>query len=84
MTGVTVDQGAARAIDRKIRLKPLGPMSESDGLTGQRIRAMIEAGVRTVSQGAGEVPPGIVNRLDKADTSHGLQSLQSVADLGAP
>jgi hypothetical protein len=27
---------------------------------------MIEAGVRTVTQGAGVVPPGIVPRLDKA------------------
>jgi hypothetical protein len=84
MTGVEVDQGAARSIDRKIRLKPLSPMTEGNGLTGQRMRAMIEAGVRTVAQGAGVVPPGIVHRLDKADTAQGLKSLQSVADLGAP
>lgn len=84
MTGVAVDQGAARSIDRKIRLNPLSPMNEGSGLTGQRIRAMIEAGLRTVTQGAGVVPPGIVHRVDKADTSAGLKSLQSVADLGAP
>lgn len=83
-TGVVVDQGAARAIDRKIRLKPLGPLSGGNGLTAQRMRAMIEAGVRTITQGAGVVPPGIVHRLDKADTAKGLASLQSVADLGAP
>lgn len=84
MTGVEVDQGAARSIDRKIRLKPISPMNEGNGLTGQRIRAMVEAGVRTVAQGAGVVPPGIVHRLDKADTAQGLKSLQSIADLGAP
>jgi hypothetical protein len=56
-TGVTVDQGAARGIDRKVRLNPLTPMSDRNGITGQRIRAMIEAGVRTVVQGAGMVPP---------------------------
>jgi hypothetical protein len=84
MTGVDVDQGAARSIDRRVRLNPLAPTREGDGVTGQRIRAMIEAGVRMVTQGAGVVPPGIVHRLDKADTSAGLTSLRSVADLGAP
>lgn len=84
MTGVTVDQGAARSIDRKFRLNPITPTNEGDGVTGKRIRAMIEAGVRTIEQGAGIVPPGIVHRLDKADTTQGQRSLQSIADLGAP
>ncbi|MGB6174999.1 MAG: hypothetical protein WBF43_01375, partial [Methylocella sp.] len=84
MIGVEVDQGAARAIDRRIRLKPLVPMSEGNGITWKRILAMIEAGARLVEQGAGVVPPGIVHRLDKADTAQGLESLQSAADLGAP
>lgn len=84
MTGVEVDQGAARSIDRKVRLKPLAPMNEDNGVTGQRIRAMIEAGVRSIEHGASNVPPGIVHRLDKADTAQGLKSLQSIADLGAP
>ena len=43
---------------------------------------MIEAGVRTVTQGAGVVPPGVVH--SKADTAQGLVSLQAIADLGAP
>lgn len=85
MTGVEVDQGAARSIDRRMRMKPLAPMNESgNGVTAQRIRAMIEAGVRTVQQGPGIVPPGIVHRLDKADTAEGTKSVQSIADLGAP
>jgi hypothetical protein len=85
MTGVSVDQGAARSIDRRMRMNPLSTMNNSgNGVTAQRIRAMIEAGVRTIAQGAGIVPPGIVHRLDKADTAKGLESLQSIADLGAP
>ncbi|MFQ3664655.1 MAG: hypothetical protein SNJ79_01270 [Sphingomonadaceae bacterium] len=84
ITGVEVDQGAARSIDRRMRLKPLTPMNEGNGVTAQRIRAMIEAGVRTVQQGPGIVPPGIVHRLDKADTAEGTKSVQSIADLGAP
>lgn len=84
MTGVEVDQGAARSIDRRMRLNPLTPMHEGNGVTAQCIRAMIEAGVRTVEKGPGIVPPGIVHRLDKADTVEGLKSVQSIADLGAP
>lgn len=83
-TNTAVDQGAARAIDRKIRLNPLAPMNEGNGVTGKRMRAMIETGVKLVQQGAGTVSSGIVHRLDKADTAQGLKSVQSVADLGTP
>ena len=83
-TGVSVDQGAARSIDRKFRLSPLTSVNEGNGVTAKRIRAMIEAGVQTIAQGAGTVPPGIVHRLDKVDTAQGTKSLQSIADLGAP
>ena len=83
-TGVEVDQGAARSIDRKIRLEPLAPMKEGNGITETRIRAMIEAGVRLVAEGGRRAPPSVVHRLDKADTAEGLKSLQSIADLGAP
>jgi len=84
ITGVEVDQGAARSIDRKMRLNPLSPIKERDNLTAQRIRAMVEAGVKTLAKGAATVPPGFVHRLDKADTAEGLKSVQSIADLGAP
>jgi len=84
MTGVVVDQGAARAIDRKIRLKPLTSINEEDSLTVQRIKAMVDAGIRTIGEGAGVVPPTIVHRLDKADTAHGFESLQSISNLGVP
>ena len=36
-TDVSVDQGAARTIDRRIRLAPLTPINEDTGITGQRI-----------------------------------------------
>jgi len=83
-TGVAIDQGAARAIDRRIRFNALTPLKEGNGVTVQRIRAMIEAGVETLLKGAGVVPPAIVHRLDKADTKEGLNSLQPIADLGVP
>ncbi len=84
MTETTVDQGAARAIDRNIRLNPLDSMSNSNSLTDQRICAMIDAGVRTLIQGAGTVAPGIIHRLEKVDTIEGLASLQPIVDLGVP
>ena len=83
-TGVAVGQGAARSIDRKFRMNPLSPASEGTGITATRIHAMIDAGVSTILQGSGTVTPGIVHRLDKADTARGQPSLQSIADLGAP
>ena len=84
MTNVAVDQGAARSIDRKFRMNPLKPASVGSGVTAKRIHAMIDAGVRTIIWGARTVAPGIVHRLDKADTAKGPPSLQSIADLGAP
>ncbi|MGH9197173.1 MAG: hypothetical protein ACRD1T_15725, partial [Acidimicrobiia bacterium] len=84
ITGVSVDQGAARAIDRKIRLKPLVPLKPGKGVTDQRIQAMVETGVRILAQGTGVVAPGLLHRLNKADTEDGIGSLQPVADLGVP
>jgi hypothetical protein len=84
ITGTPVDQGAARSIDRRARSKPLTSMKISDNVTGWRIRAMIEAGVQLPHQGPGVAPPGLVHRLDKADTTDGVRSVQSTADLGVP
>jgi hypothetical protein len=83
-TGVVVDQGAARSIDRNMRLKPLTPRPLRAILTDQRIRAMIEAGVKTLTDGVQNHVPSLVHRLDKADTKEGMKSLQPVADLGVP
>ena len=84
LTGVTVDQGAARSIDRSCRLRPLVPRQLGDSLTDQRIRAMISAGVQTLLAGVRDKVPAVLHRLDKVDTKDGLKSLQPVADLGVP
>lgn len=84
MTGVVVGQGVARSIDRKIRLQPLTPKSLGNALTDQRIRALINAGVKTLLAGANHEVPALLHRLDKVDTREGLQSLQPIADLGVP
>lgn len=85
-TDVRVDQGAARTLDRSIRLKPLVPRVLGTTLADQRLRAMIQAGVETLAAGAGIAPDKnpLVHRLDKVDTKEGLKSLQPIADLGVP
>ena len=83
-TGIAVSQGAARSIDRQIRLKANKPKLLGKSITDQRMRAMISAGVTVLVHGATGHIPALLHRLDKADTKFGLDSLQPVADLGVP
>lgn len=80
-TSVEVLQGAARTLDRSVRLKPLTPLRTQGGVTGQRIRALVETACQLLIEGAQQVP-GTLHRLDKADTKQGLISLHPLADLG--
>jgi hypothetical protein len=83
-TRVEVDQGTARAIDRSVRLQPLTPRALGATLTDQRMRAMIEAGVKTLTAGVTSAVPAVLHRLDKVDTKEGVRSVAPVADLGVP
>jgi hypothetical protein len=83
-TGVRVDQGAARTMDRNMRLRPLTPRALGATLADQRLRAMIAAGVDTLVAGAGQGVAGLLHRLDKVDTKEGIKSLPPIADLGVP
>jgi hypothetical protein len=83
-TGIFVDQGAARSIDRRMRLRPLTPRALGTALTDQRIRAMIQAGVEILIVGAKTDVPTLLHRLDKADTKEGIKSVGAAADLGMP
>lgn len=83
-TGVRVDQGAARTMDRNMRLRPLTRRVLGTTLADQRLRAMIVAGVETLAAGAGQEVVALLHRLDKVDTKEGIASLQAIADLGVP
>lgn len=83
-SGVSVTQGAARSIDRRIRMDPEKPLRGDGGLTDQRIRALVITACQLLRDGAPSVANGMLHRLDKADTRRGLKSLQSAADLGMP
>lgn len=80
---VEVPQGAARTLDRNIRLNPTKPLPASGGVTEQRMRAMIATACRLLTEGAPDTP-GLLHRLDKADTRRGLRSIQPLADIGVP
>lgn len=83
-TGIEITQGAARAIDRNIRLKPEAPLPRNGGVAEQRIHALVIAACHILKSDAPEVSPNSLHRLDKVDTTSGLTSLQSLADLGVP
>ncbi len=82
-TGVEIPQGAARTIDRRIRVNPDAALSPR-GKTGERVRALVTAACHALKSGATSSAPDAIHRLEKADTQAGLVSLQSVADLGVP
>lgn len=83
-SGVEVSQGAARTLDRTIRLRPLTPMRASGGVSEQRIRALVTTACQLLTEGVAQSIPGVLHRLDKADTREGLASLQPISDLGLP
>ena len=83
-TGVAISQGAARTIDRDIRMQPGMALSKNGGLTEARIQALIKTACHFLQSGAPDPTPETLHRLDKADTKAGLASLRPLADLGVP
>ncbi len=84
MTGIQVDQGAARTIDRNVRANPFAERPLAASLTDQRMRAMIRRGVDILAKGVSTTVPSLIHRLDKVDTIEGLKSIMPIADLGVP
>jgi len=83
-SGVEVTQGAARSLDRRIRMAPLKPFTLNNGVTSSRLRAMVVTACNLLTEDPPAVPADKLYRLDKADTKNGLASLQPLADLGVP
>jgi len=83
-TDLDIPQGAARTLDRTIRMNPLRPLRVGRGVTDKRLRALISVACDLLVEGAPANPPGTIHRLDKADTKNGLRSLRPMADLGVP
>lgn len=85
-SGQIVDQGAARTLDRRVRLTPLTPMKDKGSVTDARLKAMVATACSMLTVGieADLDRATILHRLDKVDTANGLKSLRPVADLGVP
>jgi hypothetical protein len=82
-TAVQIDQGFARALDRKIRLTPLNPLKKG-AVTGKRVTALIEAACQLLKEGVPQVGENKLHRLDKADTKYGKESIRHLTNMGVP
>ncbi len=82
-TGVSVTQGFARSLDRKVRMSPETPLNVN-GVTMERLKALVETACRMLAEGVPPVKDDQLHRLDKADTRRGRDSLKSISGLGAP
>jgi hypothetical protein len=82
-SGEQVTQGAARTIDREVRLNPTSPL-RTVGVTARRVSAMVETACKLLSEGAPSAGTDRLHRLDKIDTKESLGSLQTLANIGVP
>lgn len=80
---VSIDQGWARTLDRKIRLQPLASMPPT--VSGdKKLNALIEAACQLIAEGMPATAENLLHRLDKADTRTGAAGVASLAQIGAP
>jgi hypothetical protein len=82
-SGVAISQNFARTLDRRVRIERWVFQSLSSQ-NRKRITALVAAACQLLEEGVGEVPEGMIHRLDKADTRSGLNSLRHLADEGVP
>lgn len=82
-TDISVTQGAARSLDRKIRLNPSNSLTTT-GKTAERLKALVEIACQLLSDGAPQVDADKLHRLDKADTKSGLAGVRALAAVGVP
>jgi hypothetical protein len=81
--GSELNQGFARSLARKIRMKPLEPLRSSPEML-KRIEALVDTACDLLTQGCPVVTDRQIHRLHKADTLGGLTALRNMAALGSP
>lgn len=81
--GIEVPQGAARTLDRDIRINPERPLKPG-ATTILRIQALVETACDLIREGCPVVAPAKLHRFNKADSLEGITSVQQLANLGAP
>ena len=82
-SGVQVTQGFVRTLDRKVRMAPETELN-TNGVTEQRLKAMIQTACQLLSEGAPEVDADKLHRLNKADTKQGINSIKNLCRIGLP
>jgi hypothetical protein len=82
-SGVSVTQGFARSLDRKVRKAPETPLA-TNGVSKERLAALVETACQMLSEGVPSVEESQLHRLNKADTKCGLESIKNIAGMGVP
>lgn len=82
-TNEAIDQGFTRNLDRAIRKDPDRPIGTTS-LQQRRVRALIQAACDLLRAGPGSVDADQIHRLDKVDTSRGIESIRRAASDGIP
>ncbi len=80
-SGVEITQGAARSIDRKVRLHPEKKL-KAEGKTFERITVLLDAACALMREGPPATDPDKLHRLDKPDTKLGADSIRTLTILG--
>lgn len=84
-TGIVVSQGAARGLDRRIRINPEAALENAGARRrAETLEAMIVAACEALSEGPGLTADEFIHRLDKADTSAGGRGIAHLADSHVP
>lgn len=82
-SGIQIDQGFARTLDRKIRMTPLESLNVS-GDVEKRLKMMIKIACKLLQEASPDVSKTEIHRLNKADTKNGLSGVKNLANIGAP
>lgn len=80
-SGLTIEQGFARAQDQKARQGHELLQRASAG-TEERLLALIDAACTAIEKGPATHSPLVIHRLNKVDTTEGLASVQQAARDG--
>ena len=80
---VSIDQGWARTLDRKVRLKPLAAMPPKMA-ADKNLNALADAACQLITEGMPATAENLLHRLDKADTRTGAAGVVSLAGMGVP
>ena len=81
-TGIKVPQNTARNLDRGIRTGEEDWLSKRAPVTKKRMDALIKSACHALTSGAPDGTCGTIHRLEKIDTTKGLESIRSVANGG--